>query len=80
MSSMYKQRKKREIDPNAPPRPNLFSHEKSLKETKASVEEMQATIRRLEQTVHTQHSQIVNINMQLDQIRSYLASRRGDNK
>ena len=31
MKSMYKQRKKRAVDPNAPPRPTLLGHEKEMK-------------------------------------------------
>jgi uncharacterized coiled-coil protein SlyX len=36
-SSMYG-KKKRAVDPNAPPRPNLLSHEKTLKDTKQVIE------------------------------------------
>jgi hypothetical protein len=32
MYDMYKQKKKRTVDPNAPPRPNLLNHEKRLKD------------------------------------------------
>ena len=39
MLDMYKQKKKREVDPNAPPRPNLLSHEKVLKDVKMSNEQ-----------------------------------------
>ena len=30
---MFKQKKKRTVDPNAPPRPNLLSQDKKLRET-----------------------------------------------
>jgi hypothetical protein len=33
MFSMYQKKKKKVVDPNAPPRPNLLNHEKRLKET-----------------------------------------------
>ena len=36
MLDMYKVKKKRAVDPNAPPRPNLLSHEKVLKDVKLS--------------------------------------------
>jgi len=36
MLDMYKVKKKRAVDPNAPPRPNLLSHEKVLKDVKSS--------------------------------------------
>jgi len=35
---MYGTKKKRAVDPNAPPRPNLLSHEKTLKDTKSTIE------------------------------------------
>jgi len=42
MFDMYKPKKKRPVDPNAPPRPNLLSHEKVLKDTKITLEQLQA--------------------------------------
>lgn len=38
---MYKAKKKKAVDPNAPPRPNLLSHEKVLKDTKVTLEQLQ---------------------------------------
>lgn len=38
---MYRVKKKRAVDPNAPPRPNLLNHEKRLKETTVTVEQLQ---------------------------------------
>jgi hypothetical protein len=37
-SSMYGTKKKRAVDPNAPPRPNLLSHDKTIKDAKAVIE------------------------------------------
>jgi len=36
---MYGTKKKRAVDPNAPPRPNLLSHEKTIKDTKQVIEQ-----------------------------------------
>lgn len=36
---------KREVDPNAPPRPNLFSHEKALKESQVVIEDLNKKIK-----------------------------------
>jgi hypothetical protein len=41
LKSMYKVKKKRAVDPNAPPRPNLLSHEKVLKDTRVTIEQIQ---------------------------------------
>jgi uncharacterized coiled-coil protein SlyX len=38
-SSMYGTKKKRAVDPNAPPRPNLLSHEKTIKDAKQVIEQ-----------------------------------------
>ena len=36
--AQFKAKKKRAVDPNAPPRPNLLSHEKKMKESQAAFE------------------------------------------
>jgi predicted RNase H-like nuclease (RuvC/YqgF family) len=48
---MYKTKKKRAVDPNAPPRPNLLSHEKVLKDTKVTIEQLQAQNNELQRRV-----------------------------
>ena len=49
-----KAKKKRPVDPNAPPRPNLMSHDKVIRDQKKVVDDMADRInyleRRLEQT------------------------------
>ena len=35
---MYATKRKRAVDPNAPPRPNLLSHEKVIKDTRSVIE------------------------------------------
>ena len=39
-AKQFKVKKKRAVDPNAPPRPNLLSHEKRMKESQAAFEEL----------------------------------------
>jgi predicted RNase H-like nuclease (RuvC/YqgF family) len=51
MFDMYRQKKKRAVDPNAPPRPNLLSHEKVLKDVKMSNEQRDQEINRLQRRV-----------------------------
>jgi len=48
---MYQTKKKRAVDPNAPPRPNLLSHEKVLKDTKSTIEQQATDIAYLKQRV-----------------------------
>lgn len=40
MFKQYKQKKKRAVDPNAPPRPTLLGQVKDLKDTKSMIEEL----------------------------------------
>lgn len=80
MMDMYKSRKKRVVDPNAPPRPNLFSHEKSIKETRLSVDEMRDKMTQMERHMERQEERLRSLSSQIDQIRSYLAHSRGDAK
>ena len=62
MFSQYKQKKKRTVNPDAPPRPTLLGHDKQLKErqtefeqykqhTNAEIERLHKKIRGLESTV-----------------------------
>lgn len=60
----FKQKKKRKVDPDRP-RPNLFSHEKKLKESSDLMEQMQriidqqdAMIQRLQNRLNTLESTI----------------------
>lgn len=51
MFDMYRQKKKREVDPNAPPRPNLLSHDKVIRDQKVTIEQLSNTVRQLTQRV-----------------------------
>jgi hypothetical protein len=48
---MYRTEKKRAVDPNAPPRPNLLSHDKVIRDQKTTIEQMSSTIHELTQRV-----------------------------
>ena len=37
----FKEKKKRAVDPNAPPRPNLMSHDKKIRETDQTIAGLQ---------------------------------------
>lgn len=80
MKSMYARKLKRPVDPNAPPRPNLFSHEKSIKETRIGIDEMKAKIATLERQVDRQEERLRSLANYVDQLRNYIAHSRGDAK
>ena len=44
---MYATKRKRAVDPNAPPRPNLLSHEKVIKDTRSVIERQERQIQYL---------------------------------
>jgi predicted RNase H-like nuclease (RuvC/YqgF family) len=44
---MYKPKKKRPVDPNAPPRPNLMSHDKVIRDQKTTIDQQQQNIQQL---------------------------------
>lgn len=51
MLKAMRAKKKRPVDPNAPPRPNLLTHEKRLKDMQASNDTAQQTIKQLQQRI-----------------------------
>lgn len=69
-------KKKRPVDPNAPPRPNLLSHEKVLKDTKLTMEQMATQINRLERRLSDTESKLRNQTQYLSHLHSVLASRK----
>ena len=73
MSDMYKIKKKRAVDPNAPPRPNLLSHEKVLKDTKLTLEQLQAQNQELRYRVEALESKIVNQTVYLNQLHTFVS-------
>ena len=59
-SSMYGAKKKRAVDPNAPPRPNLLSHETTLKDTRGIIERQERQIQMLLQRVGELENKLQN--------------------
>ena len=57
---MYGAKRKRAVDPNAPPRPNLLSHEKVLKDTRGVIERQEQLIQNLNARVSELESKLVN--------------------
>jgi hypothetical protein len=51
MFDMYRPKKKRPVDPNAPPRPNLLSHDKVIRDQKVTIEQLSNTVQQLTQRV-----------------------------
>jgi predicted RNase H-like nuclease (RuvC/YqgF family) len=72
MFDMYRVKKKRAVDPNAPPRPNLLNHEKRLKETTVTVEQVQAENRELRHRLEAVESKLLNQTNYLNTLTQYV--------
>jgi hypothetical protein len=68
MLDMYKIKKKRAVDPNAPPRPNLLSHEKVLKDVKLSNDQRDQEIAQLKHQVRELESKLRNQTIYLSEL------------
>ena len=49
----FKQKKKRAVDPNAPPRPNLMSHDKTIREGQVAFTQLEDRVRRQTEEIDT---------------------------
>jgi predicted RNase H-like nuclease (RuvC/YqgF family) len=75
MFDMYRPKKKRAVDPNAPPRPNLLSHEKVLKDTKVTLEQLQHENQQLKHRLEALESKILNQTNYLNTLHQYVHSK-----
>jgi hypothetical protein len=73
---MYQQKRKRAVDPNAPPRPNLLSHEKVLKDTKSIIEQQAQDIMLLKTKVAELERKLGNQNSYLSALHQTIQKRR----
>lgn len=75
MFDMYRPKKKRPVDPNAPPRPNLLNHEKRLKETAVTVEQVQQENRELRNRLEAVESKLLTQTNYLNTLHQYVHSK-----
>jgi septal ring factor EnvC (AmiA/AmiB activator) len=73
---MFKQKKKRAVDPNAPPRPNLLSQDKKLREQQDVVSRLQAQIRSQAEEIAGLKSKYADMQTSVNQILNYLRKGR----
>jgi len=72
---MYKTKKKRAVDPNAPPRPNLLSHEKTIKETRATMEQLEHENRMLKMRIDALESKMIKQTQYLNHLHQIISSK-----
>jgi len=70
---MYKTKKKRAVDPNAPPRPNLLSHDKVIRDQKAILDTMERQIAILKSRVESLESKALTQNNYLSTLHQHVA-------
>jgi len=72
MFDMYRTKKKRAVDPNAPPRPNLLNHEKRLKDATGTLEQVQQENYQLKRRVDELESKMINQTAYLNQLHAFV--------
>jgi DNA-binding transcriptional regulator GbsR (MarR family) len=73
---MFKQKKKRAVDPNAPPRPNLLSQDKKLREQETVVSRLQHQISQQAEEIASLKSKYADMQQSVNQIVNYLRKGR----
>jgi len=73
---MYRTKKKKEVDPNAPPRPNLLSHDKVIRDQKAIIEQLERNMQVLTQKMHAVETKLQNQTAYLNHLHQVISSRK----
>ena len=60
IQDMYKVKKKRAVDPNAPPRPNLMTHEVKLRTAQQTIETLENQLRIVTARVESMEAKMRN--------------------
>jgi DNA-binding transcriptional regulator GbsR (MarR family) len=74
--NQFKQKKKREVDPNAPPRPNLMSHDKTIRESQQAFTQLEDRVQRQAEEIARLKSDYANIQQSVSHILNYLRKGR----
>jgi predicted RNase H-like nuclease (RuvC/YqgF family) len=71
----FKQKKKRAVDPNAPPRPNLMSHDKTIREQKEAFAILEDKIIKQQEEIERLRYNYSRMQQSVDQILGFLRSK-----
>lgn len=75
MSNIFKvmkAKKKRAVDPNAPPRPNLMTHDVKIRDQQMIINNMQAELYNLKDTVRSLQNKLNNQTVYLQAVHTKL--------
>jgi hypothetical protein len=73
MFDMYRTKKKRAVDPNAPPRPNLLNHEKRLKDATVTLEQVQQENHELRRRIDAIESKLTHQTNYLSYLQQFIS-------
>ena len=73
--AQFKQKKKRAVDPNAPPRPNLMSHDKKLREQTEAVGRLLSIVERQQDEIESLRNKYQQMQQSIDQMLNVLRRR-----
>jgi predicted RNase H-like nuclease (RuvC/YqgF family) len=74
--AQFKQKKKRPVDPNAPPRPNLLSHDKKIKETDVTIQRLVSIVERQQSQIESLQTKYSNLQSSMEQLINYVRSKK----
>jgi transcription termination factor NusB len=72
----FKKKKKRAVNPDAPPRPNLLSQDKKLRETTEAFAKLHDLVARQQAAIDALQSKYTSMQQSVDQILNYLRKGR----
>jgi len=75
-AAQFKQKKKRAVDPTAPPRPNLLSHEKKFKENEQHINRLVSIVERQQNQLDELHTKYTNLQISMEQLINYIRTKR----
>ena len=73
---MFKQKKKRAVDPNAPPRPNLLSQDKKLRETTEAFGKLHDLVASQQTTIDELRSKYSRMQQSMEQLINYVRNKK----
>ena len=71
-ADQFKKKKKRAVDPNAPPRPNLLSQDKKLRETTEAFGKLHDLVAKQQAALDDLQSKYNRMQQSVDQLINYL--------
>ena len=72
----FKQKKKRAVDPNAPPRPNLLSQDKKLRETTEAFGKLHEVVSRQAEEIASLKAKYTSMQQSVEQLINYVRNKR----